>query len=49
MVCKLCGLKDSPKGAAVMPSSMISISIWKVVPPDGAIRDIVAEKVKFCS
>ena len=42
-------MQDSPKGVAVMPSSMISISIVKVEPPNGAIRDIIAEKVKLCS
>ena len=41
--------RDSPKGVAVLLRSMISISILKVVPPDGAIRDIIAEKVRFCS
>ena len=30
-----------------MPSSMITISIWKVVPPDGAVRNTIASKVKF--
>ena len=32
-----------------MLSSMISISILEVVPPDGAIIDIIAENVLFCS
>ena len=49
-ICCACMVScDSPKGVAVMPRSMISISIWKVVPPDGDIRDIIAEKDKFCS
>ena len=44
-----CRLQNSPKGIAEMPNSIISISIGKVVPPDGAIIDIIAEKVLFCS
>ena len=43
MISKNYSLQDSPKRVAVMPRSMISISIWTVVPPDGAIRDIIAE------